>query len=99
MDIANLLRDTRSLALAKASSETVRYDAGTKSLEGPDRFVRLGSDIGFSFESGPLCEGIPVLFRADGTNCGSILHISRGGRMVAIRVNWVDGGIVMKMGE
>ena len=95
-DIVNLLRDARTLSVASAKSQSVIYNSRDKALRAGQRSIYFARDINFSFESGPLCGGIPVLFRPDGTNCGSILRISRGTKAVTIRVNWIDGGIKMQ---
>jgi len=93
LDIASLLRDARTLSQSKAATEVVQYNSRGNILSGAARSIQFASDVGFSFKSGAACDGFPIIFRPDGTNCGSILRVSRGSRTVTIRVNWIDGGI------
>ena len=95
-DIVALLRDARSMSIADATSQSVHYDPLDRILTGAKRSILISPDMAFSFRSGPLCAGVLIVFRPDGTNCGSILHLGRGTRFVEIRVNWIDGAIAMQ---
>jgi general secretion pathway protein H len=96
-DVASLLRDVRSTAIAQGSAAAASFDRRSRMLRAGVREVRLPADVDLSLTAGGRCPASPdtidIVFRADGTSCGGILRLARGGHAFSIRVNWATGHV------
>lgn len=93
----SVLRDARTAAVAQGRIVGAHYDAVQRTLRSGGNAVTIPADVGFDLLVGGNCpageRAAEVLFRPDGTNCGGSLRFSRSGRVIRVRVNWVDGHI------
>lgn len=98
LDVATLLRADRTSAARNGVPTGTRIDLGRRVITGATgRRVQLPRDIALEVTTGAPCmEGAQrfvIVFAPDGTSCGGVLTLRKGGQIYAVRVNWLSGMI------
>ncbi len=99
---AALFRDARTAALTGGRPVAVRFDAATRRLLAGSRRVAFPGDVEVSLLAGGNCPAeagtAALVFRPDGSDCGGVLRLAKGGRVLRARVNWADGAVDVLQG-
>ncbi|MFD2183675.1 Tfp pilus assembly protein FimT/FimU [Rhodoplanes azumiensis] len=99
VEIASVLKADRSAAIRARTAVAAVVDAPRRTIVGGagGRVVRLPEDVTVDALLPQRCEGRPAMstigFLATGMSCGGTIRLSRPGRAVEVRVNWLTGGI------
>jgi general secretion pathway protein H len=98
LDIATLLRTDRSSATRDGVPTGTRIDLSRRTFTGATgRRIEVPRDVAVEVTTGPRCiEGsqrFVVVFAPDGSSCGGVVVLRKGGQAYAIRINWLSGMI------
>ena len=96
--ITTLLRNARILSIKNGHDVIANIDIGGKKIFiNESDAIFLPEDIGVEILSSESCQissfYFAIIFRPDGTNCGGVIRIWRGGRFFNIKINWLTGAI------
>ncbi len=98
-----LLRDARSDAISAGASASLIFDAPSRSLRLGARRLVLPADVTILIDAGGHCGAdaaqTRIVFRADGTNCGGVIRLSKGPLVLRARLDWIDGRIDVPSGS
>lgn len=92
---AILLRDTRTAAIARNTEAHAQFDRRERTIRAGLHRIVLPADVTVSVLAGGRCgvrgDVTDIVFRPDGTNCGSVFRFIAGARAYRIRLNWLTG--------
>ena len=92
LDIATLLRFERTLAGQTGKPSHTRLDLDSRTLISADRRqVAIPNDLDFRVTTGAACmtsaRRFVIVFAPDGTSCGGVIVLKKGGTAYAVRFN------------
>jgi general secretion pathway protein H len=98
LDIATLLRHDRTLAKQTGAPNNMRIDLDRRILTSADRGrVEIPSDVELRVTTGAACmvsaRRFVIIFAPDGSSCGGVIVLKRGGSSYAVRFNSLSGMI------
>lgn len=98
LDIATLLRTDRTLASTTGLPARTHIDLGRRTLTGATgRVVEVPNDVALEVTAGAACmtaaRRFVIVFSPDGSSCGGVISLKRGGSTYSIRFNWLSGMI------
>ena len=96
--ITTLLRNARMLAIKNGHDVVANVDISQRRVFlDESKAINLPQDIGIEILSSDDCKMSSlyfiIIFRPDGTNCGGVIRLWRGGHFFKIKVNWLTGAI------
>lgn len=96
-EIATYLTETRTHALLSGRDSLTLIDSSRRTIVSGRQMLTLPNDVGLSVLSADTCArsgaAVGVVFRPDGSSCGAVIRIRRGGDGYRIRVNWYTGHV------
>jgi general secretion pathway protein H len=98
LDIATLLRADRTLASVTGLPTSTHIDLGRRTLTGATgRVIEVPNDVALEVTAGAACmtatRRFVIVFSPDGSSCGGVILLKRGGSTYSIRFNWLSGMI------
>jgi general secretion pathway protein H len=98
LDIATLLREDRTAASRTGAPTRVRIDLDQRTVTGTTgRRIGIANDVMFQVTTGTTCmtgaRRFTIVFSPDGTSCGGVIMLKKGGSAYAVRFNWLSGMI------
>lgn len=98
LNIASLLRGDRALASRTGVSTGTRVDLDRRLLTASNgRTVEIPNDVSLEVRTGASCMAsarhFVIVFAPDGSSCGGMIVLTKGGRSYAVRFNWLSGMI------
>jgi len=98
LDVATLLRGDRTSAGRTGVPTTTRIDLDRRRLTASTgRHVEIPADMTLEVTTGSACmtsaRQFAIVFSPDGTSCGGMVVLKKGGLAYAVRFNWLSGMI------
>jgi general secretion pathway protein H len=98
LNIATLLRGDRTSASQTGLPTATRIDLDRRVLTSASgRTVEVPGDIAVEVRTGAACmtsaHRFIIVFSPDGSSCGGVIVLKKGGLSFAVRVNWLSGMI------
>jgi general secretion pathway protein H len=98
LNIATLLRGDRTSATRTGRLTATRIDLDRRVLmSASGRTVEVPADIAVEVRTGAACmtsaRRFTIVFSPDGSSCGGVIVLKKGGLAYAVRVNWLSGMI------
>jgi general secretion pathway protein H len=98
LNIATLLRSDRTSATRTGLPTATRIDLDRRVLTSASgRTVEVPGDIAVEVRTGAACmtsaRRFTIVFSPDGSSCGGVIVLKKGGLAFAVRVNWLSGMI------
>jgi general secretion pathway protein H len=98
LDIATLLRTDRTSASRTGVPTATRIDLDRRVLTSANgRIVEVPADIALEVTTGAACmtsaRRFVIVFSPDGSSCGGMIVLKKGGLSYAVRFNWLSGMI------
>jgi general secretion pathway protein H len=99
VEVAALLKADRNAAVGRRGAVEAVVDAPSRSVRSGSsaQVVRVAEDVDFDALLPQRCNGRPafstISFFATGMSCGGTIRLTRLGRGVEVRVNWLTGEV------
>ena len=98
LDIATLLRGDRTSATRTGVPTAIRIDLDRRRLTASSgRHVDVPADVTLEVTTGTACmtsaRQFVIAFSPDGSSCGGMIVLKKGGLAYAVRFNWLSGMI------
>lgn len=98
LDIATLLRHERTIASQTGVPSSTRIDLDRRILTSADRRqLEIPWDVELRVTTGTACMAsarrFVIVFAPDGSSCGGVIVVKKGGHAYAVRFNWLSGMI------
>jgi len=98
LDVATLLRSDRTAASRIGRSVATRIDLDRRILiSSSGRWVEIPADMTLEVTTGTACmtsvRRFTIVFSPDGSSCGGVIVLKKGGLSYAVRFNWLSGMI------
>lgn len=98
LNIATLLRGDRTSATRTGLPTATLVDLDRRVLTSASgRTVEVPGDIAVEVRTGAACmtaaRQFTIVFSPDGSSCGGVIVLKKGGLTYAVRVNWLSGMI------
>jgi len=98
MDVATMLRADRTGAVRDGRRVGTVIDLDDRTVrDAAGRTVRVPRDLAFEVVTATPCSlgdrRYQITFNPDGSSCGGVVRLAKGGRSFRIRVNWLTGWV------
>jgi general secretion pathway protein H len=98
LDIATLLREDRTIANRTGNPTSTHINLDRRTLTGATgRRIEVAGDMTLEVTTGATCmtsaRGFTIVFSPDGSSCGGVILLKKGGLVYAVRFNWLSGMI------
>lgn len=98
MDVATMLRADRTGAVRDGQRVGTVIDLDGRTVsDARGRTVKVPRDLTFEVTTATPCSlgdrRYQITFNPDGSSCGGVVRLAKGGRSFRIRVNWLTGWV------